>query len=333
MTKVLVTGASGFVAQHTIKLLLEKNYQVIGTVRSAAKGEQTKKDLGIGYDYEIVEDIGAPNAFDESLKKHPDVSVFIHTASPMSPMLADIENQIIKPAIDGTVNALNSVKSYGKNVKKMVITSTNMTMLNFATATDPNSEVITEESFNPIPYELGPSNPMLGYIVSKTFAEKAAWDFMKKENPHFTLNTIHPGMITGPQAFESGIKENMNFSSEFLNQIFKVGTDASKLQAIDTYFVDVRDVARIHLHAFESEVTNFRYLAVFGSFCIQDVLDIVNEKIPSLRGVIPVGTPGSGKDIANRIFPSDNSKTIALVGEGISLEQSVLDTINQIAKK
>lgn len=32
--KILVTGASGYIASHLIHQLLEKHYQVIGTVRS-----------------------------------------------------------------------------------------------------------------------------------------------------------------------------------------------------------------------------------------------------------------------------------------------------------
>ena len=34
---VIVSGATGFIAQHVVKQLLAKNYQVIGTVRSTAK--------------------------------------------------------------------------------------------------------------------------------------------------------------------------------------------------------------------------------------------------------------------------------------------------------
>ncbi len=35
--KILVTGATGFVASHLIHQLLAQNYQVVGTVRSLAK--------------------------------------------------------------------------------------------------------------------------------------------------------------------------------------------------------------------------------------------------------------------------------------------------------
>jgi nucleoside-diphosphate-sugar epimerase len=39
---------------------------------------------------------------------------------------------------------------------------------------------------------------MMGYRASKTFAEKAAWEFIEKEKPNFTLATINPPMVFGP---------------------------------------------------------------------------------------------------------------------------------------
>lgn len=38
--KVLVTGASGYIASHLIHQLLQKEYHVVGTVRSLANKEK-----------------------------------------------------------------------------------------------------------------------------------------------------------------------------------------------------------------------------------------------------------------------------------------------------
>jgi nucleoside-diphosphate-sugar epimerase len=59
-SKVLVSGASGFVAAWIIRHLLEKGYNVRGTVRSSGKGEYLKmlyKEHGDKFEYVIVEDI------------------------------------------------------------------------------------------------------------------------------------------------------------------------------------------------------------------------------------------------------------------------------------
>jgi len=60
--KVLVTGASGFIAVWIIKILLENGLAVRGTVRSSSKGDYLKalfKEYGNAFEYVLVEDIGA----------------------------------------------------------------------------------------------------------------------------------------------------------------------------------------------------------------------------------------------------------------------------------
>ena len=54
----------------------------------------------------------------------------------------------------------------------------------------------SEKDWNPITEEQAYQTAPGGYRASKTFAEKAAWDFVEKEKPNFTLATvgspIHP---------------------------------------------------------------------------------------------------------------------------------------------
>ena len=110
---VYVSGATGFIAQHIVKDLIEKGYKVIGSVRSAEKGDQLAKNLNSdNFSYEIVKDIAEPNAFDESLKKHPEVEYFMHTASPFHFNTSDIEKDLLLPAVEGTKNAFKSIKAY-----------------------------------------------------------------------------------------------------------------------------------------------------------------------------------------------------------------------------
>jgi nucleoside-diphosphate-sugar epimerase len=56
----------------------------------------------------------------------------------------------------------------------------------------------SEDDWNPITNEEAHENPMMGYRASKTFAEKAAWDFLEKEKPNFSVATINPPMVFGP---------------------------------------------------------------------------------------------------------------------------------------
>ncbi|KAF8506198.1 hypothetical protein BU17DRAFT_57840 [Hysterangium stoloniferum] len=63
-SRVLVTGASGFVATWVVKTLLEQGFLVRGTVRSETKGDYLRKlfaSYGEKFDYVIVEDISKVN--------------------------------------------------------------------------------------------------------------------------------------------------------------------------------------------------------------------------------------------------------------------------------
>jgi nucleoside-diphosphate-sugar epimerase len=81
---VLVTGANGFVAVHTIQQFLQRGYKVRGTVRDIEKSSWLVQDVFKFYadngSLELVEvpDLGAEGAFDEAVKG---MSAIAHVAS------------------------------------------------------------------------------------------------------------------------------------------------------------------------------------------------------------------------------------------------------------
>ena len=58
--------------------------------------------------------------------------------------------------------------------------------------------------WNPITWESAaePGNPSNTYRGSKTFAEKAAWDFVRDEKPNFELTTVCPCVLVSCYAFK-----------------------------------------------------------------------------------------------------------------------------------
>ena len=131
-SKVLVSGANGYIAVWVVRTLLEQGYSVLGTVRSAAKGEHLKKLFaahGDRFDIAIVEDIAQvrvlstlivtssvdtmnlfqPGAFDEVVK---DVQLVEHTASPFH-MNVKTPGDLIDPAVCGTTGILESIRKFG----------------------------------------------------------------------------------------------------------------------------------------------------------------------------------------------------------------------------
>jgi nucleoside-diphosphate-sugar epimerase len=58
--------------------------------------------------------------------------------------------------------------------------------------------VWTEDDWNPSTWEDGlKGNISTAYGVSKTYAEKAAWEFMETENPDFDLIALNPPGVFG----------------------------------------------------------------------------------------------------------------------------------------
>lgn len=331
-TSVFVSGATGFIAQHIVKLLLSKGYKVVGSVRTEAKGEHLKKLLNSdAFSYELVADVEPAGAFDKALKNHPEVSVFLHTASPFHYKATDIEEELLKPAVNGTKNALNAIKAHGPQITKVVVTSSYAAIATASLTTDPN-HTNTEESWNDITWEEAKKDALLGYRGSKKFAEKAAWDFVATEKPNFSISYVNPLFVFGPQTFDSEVKDELNTSSEIINSFLKMNGDG-EIPGFKGGFVDVRDVAKAHLVAFEKDLPNQRLLLNSGRVTGQDIADVLNEKFPSLKGKIPVGKPGLGEETGKGMCKINNEKTREILGFPlIDLKTSVVDSVEQILK-
>ena len=191
MKKVLVTGISGFVGQHCAAELLKNGYAVRGSVRSLSRTAEVEKGIKNEIDpkgnltfceLDLMKDEGWDIAMEGC-------DYVLHVASPFVVKAPKDENELIKPAVDGTLRALKAAKIAG--VKRVVLTSSTASMqggrygivqLNQDSWTDVNEKSVT------------------AYFKSKTLAEKAAWDFIKNQtgNEKLELVVINPGPIYGP---------------------------------------------------------------------------------------------------------------------------------------
>ena len=244
LKKVLVTGASGYIASHCIKVLLEKGFKVKGSVRDLNKINLVKNFLGNSLykgNFEFCElNLLSDKGWNEALK---DCDYLMHIASPCKIKEPKMETEITVPAVEGTLRALHAAKI--SKIKKVVLTSSIGAMLYG------NENKICETSdWTDISKYVG------SYIKSKTMAEKAAWNFFNDlSNPSFALTIINPGMVFGPviNGNLEGVSQNM-----ILNLI------RGKYPFLpDIYFsvVDVRDVALIHVEAlFKKESDNQRLI-------------------------------------------------------------------------
>ncbi|KAK6456379.1 protein induced by osmotic stress [Scheffersomyces xylosifermentans] len=329
-TSVFVSGATGFIAQHIIALLISKGYNVVGSVRSASKGDHLKELYGSQFKYEIVPVLESEGAFDEALKKHPEVTVFLHTASPVTFTAEDNEKEVLIPAINGTRFVLDSINRISPQIERVVYTSSIVAIATPEQLRDPAYEG-GEDVFSPITYEEGKSNGLSAYFASKTFAEKAAWEFVETNKPKFTLSTVNPVFVVGPQAKDEEAKGGVNLTAQIITSLYNLKKD-DKVPETAGHFVDARDVARAHVLAFEKdEAKGQRIITVSGKFNSQLILNIIRKNFPELQERLPIGNP---EDIDLSNIPNlKNTKSRELLGiDYIDFETSVNDAIEQVIK-
>lgn len=324
--KVLLTGANGFIAAHILQQLFSQGYDVVGTLRSASKANFILNKHP-EFKYEIVEDLTKSDAFDHVFKAHPDIKYVLHTASPVDFAEDDLEKNCITPAINGTLAILNGAHKYGSNVKKIVITSSMAALVQIGQPDDPNY-TYTEESWNPITRELAVTQPMLAYLGAKTFAERAAWDFVKNNDVSFKLSTVMFPYAYGPILHEASI-DNLNLTSKKLYQYFNGSGASIDLEEINP-FIHVSDVALTHIKAMtESGLDGKRCLTLSAHGNGQVFADTLRKLRPEFSDVIPVGNPGSYSQ--SKYSKIDNSATQKYLQiKYRTLEETLTDAVNSI---
>ncbi|KAA1471686.1 D-lactaldehyde dehydrogenase [Dentipellis sp. KUC8613] len=333
--KVLVTGANGFVATWLVKTLLEKGYTVRGTIRSESKGAHLRKIFkayGDKLELVIVPDITQEGAFDEAVKG---VDVVEHTASPFHAKATDPDD-MIKPAVSGTVGVLESIKKYGTSVKRVIVTSSVAAMVNpFNTervvTLDENSW--DEPAITFVKEHGKNSPPALWYLASKTLAEKAAWKFVEdnKGSISFDLVVLNPPYVFGPSLLEVHSAADLNESLEELYSTVIKG-NPHFIPEVPHGFIDVRDLAEAHVRAAEKAAAGGKRLIVSGgSYHWQDLTDIA-VSLNIIEG-IPKGNPGAGKPIsAGLTLKSENTKEI-LGMQFRPLEEVIRDVLTDLKQK
>jgi nucleoside-diphosphate-sugar epimerase len=130
-----------------------------------------------------------------------------------------------------------------------------------------------EKDWNPITWHEAThtTEHTTGYRASKTFAEKAAWDFIKHHKPHFDIITIQPPLVFGPCEHNITL-ESLNESNAQIWRIISSGKDGKVPPTGVFRWVDVRDVATAHVGAIEDGVKgNQRFLVSGGEFSWQKV--------------------------------------------------------------
>ena len=275
MTKVLLTGASGYIGKHITLQLLEAGYEVRASVRNTAKGaevlETMKAHLPAGFDLvnklTFVElDLESDSGWDSAFSG---VDVLLHTASPFPIASPKDENEIIRPAVNGTLRALKAAHKAG--VRRVVLTSS----VAAVSGTDlPAGMTEFDETV-----WSDPTHPVgrVAYTKSKTLAEKAAWDYISSDAPELELTTINPVLVIG-----APLDKQFGSSVSVVERILS-GKDPL-LPDLPFSLVDVRDVAEMHLKAISTDSTKGqRFIASAGNRTFVQIAKALKAAFPNRK--------------------------------------------------
>jgi nucleoside-diphosphate-sugar epimerase len=233
---------------------------------------------------------------------------------------------LLDPAVLGTTGILKSIVKFAPTVKRVIITSSFAAIVNRKKGFWPE-HTYSEADWNPITNEEALSDPSFGYGGSKTFAEQAAWKFVEENKPNFSLTTVNPPMIYGPMRQHVKSLNDINTSSQRMRDIL-LGKFKSEIPATGLpLWVDVRDVALVHVLAMESEaVAGQRVFTVAGFFDNRQMIDIVRRHFPSYASKLPDESVKGGELPEGGLYKIDNSRVKSLMKQDfITFEQSMVD--------
>jgi len=229
MEKVLVTGITGYIGEHCAAALLREGYEVVGTVRSLAKADATRKAISKVAQTDnlsfVEADLLSDKGWNDAMQG---CSYVLHVASPFFLKEPQNENELIAPAVDGTLRVIKAAKS--AEVKRLVLTSSTFAI------------IAGKETGTYGPQDWSDTNKNIGaYAKSKTLAERAAWAEVKGSN--LELAVINPGAVFGPPIGSKDGAQNVAMMADMI---------AGKMPMIPDMamgMVDVRDVAKLHIAA------------------------------------------------------------------------------------
>ncbi|KAI8183184.1 hypothetical protein K4K53_004664 [Colletotrichum sp. SAR 10_77] len=292
---VLLTGGSGFIATHILRLLLERGQAKADAIKASKPGFGPER-----LDFAIVPDVAQPDAFDEAVKSDAPFEGVIHTASPFT-------RRSIREA-----SGYHIFFRFHDDISKGLWPD----------------HTYDEKDWNPITLEQALENPGFGYSASKTFAEKAAWSFVENESPGFTLSTINPPLVFGPVVQELASLDALNTSNQFIRSFILGAAKKEISPTTNPIFADVRDVAFAHVMAMEKEEAGNQRFFITGGYCSnRQIIDIIRKNFPEYKSALPSKCTKGG-ELPDKVYKVSNQRSIDVLGiKYRSFEECVVDTV------
>nr|UXM19723.1 dihydroflavonol 4-reductase 2 [Hydrangea macrophylla] len=305
-TTVCVTGAAGFIWSWLVMRLLERGYIVRATVRDPDNMKKVKhlvelpkaeKNLTIW-----KADLNEEGSFDEAIEG---CSGVFHVATPMDFQSKDPENEVIKTTIEGVLSIIRScVKA--KTVKKLVFTSSAGTV----DVQEHQKPVFDVTDWSDLDFIYAKKMTGWMYFVSKTLAEKAAWEASKENKIDFI--SIITTLVVGPFIMQS-------FPPSLITALSPItGNEAHYLIIKQGQFVHLDDLCEAHIFLYEHPNAGGRYICSSHEATIYDLVKMIKEKWPEY--IVPTEFKSIDKYLQTVKFSSEK-----LIGMGFEFKYTLDD--------
>jgi dihydroflavonol-4-reductase len=268
--KVLVTGASGYIAGFVVKALLAGGWRVSGTIRNLARADAVRASLGVSADQlpltaaDLTHDAGWAEAT-------AGCDFVQHIASPLPTGTVRTDDDLIIPARDGALRAVRAAHAAG--VKRVVMTSSVAAMYYGMTGQD---RTYTEADWSDLT-----SPATNAYAKSKTIAERAARDWVAANGGGVEYCTINPALVLGPVL-------GGDFSGSLAVVTKMLNGELPGLPAIGFGICDVRDIAAAHVAAMTTPgIDGERFLCSGEHLAMADVAAILKSRLADAAKRVP----------------------------------------------